>query len=984
MSGALGFVGGVVGGFIGGLFGVPSLGYSIGSALGGSFEPNKQVHGPRITDLKAQSSQAGIMQPMVFGAELIAGNIIWASGKREIAKTESQGKGGGGGTDTTTYTYFQDFAIGLADADDAKYVGIRLVKANGKVIYNVNAEADSETRIESDKLAKYFKFYSGSETQMPDPTIEAAVGVGHAPAHRGLCYVVFKNFEITEYGGQTPNMQFELIQSEQEELTDFKIPELRFTECTWHCGEYPINQAGPFPVFPSHDIMFTDAAIASVRTAALTYFPDRPRTFHWTVSSGGYDGKAALFTDGFTSILYSAAPWAGHDAIAMIDGNADRPARAPAKHYVYVDYIVPSDSYTLVRLPAGSQQYRGLRRPVANLGDYGENFRAGLGPCLRYDHPDFNNEDFWRAEAQKAGIPANSFGVDFGQYCEIIAHNVFYYEDIQKSNGVSLASIVKKICSRAGLADGEIDVSELTDKVYGYKLAAIASARDNLNPLMLSHFFDGYCDGEKVRFRKRGSDPVTFIPYGDLAARAGNDTEPARLTITRQMESEMPQKVTVNFSDFKNGYEIGSESASRVTTTSKQQEVVEIPVSITHSKAAQLADIVMRMAYIERHKFSFSCSRAYSYLEPTDVIEVENEEGYVYRVRLTHKDDSSGILAFQAVSEDGAYSSYATAFETIANNGIPSSGPTGMEVLDIPMLYDTHDDPGFYAALTSPAKSWPGALVVTSLDRTDYSTTGISADQSAVIGKCDTKLGDWKGGPVFDKSNTFDVTLEVGQLESKARNLILNGSNLAIVGNEIIQFMSAELVGEKTYRLSNLLRGLRGTEQHIGTHAVNDRFILVARTGFVRIPAIATYIGTKRYYKAVTKGGKLGSAETIEVTNTAAGLKPLAPVLLGGGFPSTGKSDLVMRWQRRSRVDSTMRNNVGVALGEASEKYMVEIYKDSAVKRTIATNADSCTYTEVMQIEDFGSPQSEIDVRVYQISDVVGKGFAAAHKYKRG
>jgi hypothetical protein len=79
-----------------------------------------------------------------------------------------------------------------------------------------------------------------------------------------------------------------------------------------------------------------------------------------------------------------------------------------------------------------------------------------------------------------------------------------------------------------------------------------------------------------------------------------------------------------------------------------------------------------------------------------------------------------------------------------------------------------------------------------------------------------------------------------------------------------------------------------------------------------------------------------------------------------------------------------MRNNVGVPLGEASESYIVEILDGSTVKRTIQATATTAVYTEAMQIADFGAAQSDITVRIYQVSEVVGKGFPANKNYKRG
>jgi len=51
------------------------------------------------------------------------------------------------------------------------------------------------------------------------------------------------------------------------------------------------------------------------------------------------------------------------------------------------------------------------------------------------------------------------------------------------------------------------------------------------------------------------------------------------------------------------------------------------------------------------------------------------------------------------------------------------------------------------------------------------------------------------------------------------------GTNLALLGGELIQFTTADPVGPGQFRLSGLVRGLRGTP--IAAHEVGDRFVLI-------------------------------------------------------------------------------------------------------------------------------------------------------------
>ena len=98
---------GLIGAAVGGVMGAPGIGFSLGAALGQSFLGGSGQHrdthqeGSRLSDLKVQSSQVGIMIPLVYGTYRIAGNMIWSTDIREHSHTTTQtqqleggGKGG--------------------------------------------------------------------------------------------------------------------------------------------------------------------------------------------------------------------------------------------------------------------------------------------------------------------------------------------------------------------------------------------------------------------------------------------------------------------------------------------------------------------------------------------------------------------------------------------------------------------------------------------------------------------------------------------------------------------------------------------------------------------------------------------------------------------------------------------------------------------------------------------------------------------------
>jgi len=201
---ALGAAGAVVGGFLGGPVGA-QIGWAAGSLIGGSFEKQETVvnEGPRLDDLSGPTSGIiGRQIPIVYGTDRVSGGIIWNSNVRETVHEESHGgggKGGGGGQPeqvSRTYTYSIDFALALVEGPIS---GIRRIWANKTLIYDLNQDVISS-------LDLNMTIYTGTETQLPDPTIEAAEGVGNVSAHRGLAYILFHDFQLEEFGNRVPGI----------------------------------------------------------------------------------------------------------------------------------------------------------------------------------------------------------------------------------------------------------------------------------------------------------------------------------------------------------------------------------------------------------------------------------------------------------------------------------------------------------------------------------------------------------------------------------------------------------------------------------------------------------------------------------------------------------------------------------------------------------------------------------------------------------
>lgn len=157
---------------------------------------DRQVDGPRRSDLDVTASSEGAPIPRVYGRGRLSGEIVWATELEEVisTRTETAGaKGLGPRTTTTTYSYFANVAIGLGEGEIA-HVG--RIWADGKLL---------------DLTGITWRFYSGSETQEADPLIVAKEGEAGAPAYRGLAYIVFERLALEAFGNRIPQLSFEVV-----------------------------------------------------------------------------------------------------------------------------------------------------------------------------------------------------------------------------------------------------------------------------------------------------------------------------------------------------------------------------------------------------------------------------------------------------------------------------------------------------------------------------------------------------------------------------------------------------------------------------------------------------------------------------------------------------------------------------------------------------------------------------------------------------
>lgn len=575
---------------------------------------------------------------------------------------------------------------------------------------------------------------------------------------------------------------------------------------------------------------------------------------------------------------------------------------------------------------------------------------------------------------------------------------------LNQAEPVTLASIVTDLCVRTGLAESDIDVSDLESTlVPGYAVTRPMSAREALEPLQQAYQFDIVASDWILKFVKRGADPVLTLDEGDLAAHEYGQETPEPLEHTRTQELELPRRVNVQYISQVRDYQSGEQYSGRVSTTAISEESLSLAIVLDDSTARQIADVLLADAWISRDRYSLPLGLKHLALDPGDVIRIPNGNS-MHTVRITATDYQFPLLyRLQGISawapevyEDGVDAEeipdgalempYVSDSE---GNSIPvpqsstdkPAGPTNLLLIDSPILREADNYAGNYYAAHGYTDGWRGMRLYKSLDSGVSYAEIDSLFVAGTIGRTSDALDSApSGGYTVDESSTVNVDLQHGELASTSEDNFRNLVQVALIGVhgrwEVVAFRTATLEPDGTYTLSGFLRGLRGTDHNTANHAANDWFVLLTETGVDRFTSALADLNVAKLYKGVSVGQTLQQTESQTFTSALEALRPLSPVNPRGIRNSS--NDLVIYWRRRSRVRIGWAISALAPIGEDSESYSIDIYNalGTVVLRTLSSSAETVTYTAAQQTTDFGSPQSSINVKIYQVSASVGRGTA--------
>jgi hypothetical protein len=545
---------------------------------------------------------------------------------------------------------------------------------------------------------------------------------------------------------------------------------------------------------------------------------------------------------------------------------------------------------------------------------------------------------------------------------------------VQGKLGTSdIGAFLKQLFVRAGLAPEAIDVSEINGKLDGFIISRRSTVRAICEQLQLAFGFDLIESEGILRAVPRGNASVATVTSTECVPASGSY---AAIEINRTQETELPKRVEVQYLARSNDYNTQQQASTREVTDARDTETISLSMALSEETARNIADIRLHERWRQRTVIQCSLPLAYAYLEPSDVILLRDGNNE-HRVKITQiQFGRPGMLKIQAVSEaQETFAHYVSPQDSSALRPFEPLALTAFEMLDIPLLpNDQNDQFRMYAALTGQGNLWPGG-VIQRISQSDAGRFELArSNVRAVIGQAATVLahGDTH---VFDQANSVEVVLlGDAELHHAASLAVLNGANAAVLGDEIIQFTTAEQLGNQHYRLSGLLRGRLGTERATTSHVIGERFVLLD-DALVASDMQHEDLGRTIRFQGVTLGSADGMSAEADLVYHARALRPYAPVHLTLTRLTNG--DVQCQWVRRARLNSGWVDGIDVPLDERMERYQLAfLYQGQVVHRTEVGTPDYI-YTAAQQLADTGVVAPQLQLEVRQLSERVGPGSPA-------
>ena len=535
-----------------------------------------------------------------------------------------------------------------------------------------------------------------------------------------------------------------------------------------------------------------------------------------------------------------------------------------------------------------------------------------------------------------------------------------------RSTGQSLAAVVQDICDGAGVG-AAVSVDAAYGVVRGYSVTDTGTARSALQPLMTAYAMDVAEREGGLTFQIRDGVAKAALEVERMARVAEID---GGLETARAAEAETAGRVRLTYIEAENDFAARTAEAIFPDETSSVVTQNEVALQLTNAEARAVAERWLVEARVGRDGARFALPKSALGLGAGDVVELA---GLSYRIDRMETSDS---LMVEAVRVDpGAY----LPAQDVAQHSTRASPAVALPVfplfMDLPLLTGAEVPHAPHVAAT--ASPWPGPVGVWSAGSANGFSLNQQLDMPAVMGVTQTPMVA-NPAALWDRGEALRVKLSVGVLSSAPVSDVLNGANLAVIGDgsaenwEVFQFVEAKLVAPKTFALRLRLRGQAGSDGVMPQVWPVGSYFLLMDSAVPQIELGSAARGLLRSYRIGQADLGYGDGQVVSASKafSGIGLRPYSVAHLRAKGSAGGEIDL--RWIRRTRVEGDSWLGLDVPLGEEEELYQVQVLAGESVVRQETVALPRFTYSAAMQAAD--GVGAGFDLTVAQLSVRFGAG----------
>lgn len=519
------------------------------------------------------------------------------------------------------------------------------------------------------------------------------------------------------------------------------------------------------------------------------------------------------------------------------------------------------------------------------------------------------------------------------------------------AGAVPLDTIVAEISGGAANADSQARVTG-----YAAHGDSVRGAIETLVAAMPHQLAD---DGERLTLVEAAgaAEPVAK----ELSGTAPGESGAPRETIEREAAGRLPDEIALRYYEPARDYQTGLQRA-RLSGPGSRTERIDLPATLSAPRARAIAEARLDRRWADRVGLKVALPWRQMALRPGALARLDTGDWRIAGVELERMAltlDLRRARPAPAPLVDGANPGRSVDDPDLVH------GPTTLAFADLPALDDTLDaQPRLLVAAAGTSPGWRHASLELSLDGgASQASLGETAPPAALGATLDTLP---PGDPaLFDgiSAVTVDLLHDAMALESRSDDALVAGENMALIGEEVVQFGSAVQIASARFALSRFLRGRRGTEWAMAAHAPGERFLLLDPTTLKPVGVAVSALGATASLFATGVGDDMPASAELVVAGRS--IRPPGPVHPGARRLSSG--DIEIGWVRRSRLGWRWTDGGDIPLGEEAEAWRLTVAPDIGSGRTVETGSTGYLYTLAAQQADGSAAATELTLEIAQL-----------------